>query len=89
MSEIKENAGASKEDLSKEIQSNLSDLKAHGEALLKLCSQLQSIANGGDAALTAVKDAKVVADSMKDAKSALDNVRKALKVRAQAILKDC
>jgi len=80
---------STKEDLSKEIQSNLSDLKAHAEGLLKLCGQLQTIANGGDAALTAVKDAKVVADNMKDAKTALDNVRKALKVRAQAILKDC
>ncbi len=82
------NAGT-KEDLSKEIQSNLSDLKAHAEGLLKLCTQLQTIANGGDAALTAVKDAKVVADNMKDAKESLDKVRKALKVRAQAILKDC
>jgi hypothetical protein len=81
--------GASKEDLSKEIHSNLSDLKAHAESLLKLCTMLTSIANGGDAALTAVKDAKVVADSMKDAKEALDKVRKALKTRAQAILKDC
>jgi hypothetical protein len=83
------NSTGSKEDLSKEIQSNLSDLKAHAEGLLKLCSQLQTIANGGDAALTAVKDAKVVADNMKEAKEALDKVRKALKTRAQAILKDC
>lgn len=82
------NAGT-KEDLSKEIQSNLSDLKSHAEGLLKLCSQLQSIANGGDAALTAVKEAKVVAENMKGAKDALDKVRKALKVRAAQILKDC
>lgn len=83
------NTGASKEDLSKEIQSNLSDLKDHAEGLLKLCGQLQSIANGGDAALTAVKEAKVVAENMKGAKDALDKVRKALKIRAAQILKDC
>ena len=79
----------SKEDLSKEIQSNLSDLREHAQGLLALCTQLQTIANNGDAALTAIKEAKVVADNMKDAKDALDKVRKALKTRAQAILKDC
>jgi len=81
--------GVSKEDLSKEIQSNLTDLKAHAEGLLKLCNQLQSISNGGDAALTAIKDAKAVAENMKDAKEALDKVRKALKARTAQILKDC
>ena len=78
-----------KEDLSKEIQANLSDLKEHAQGLLSLCTRLQTIANNGDAALTAIKEAKVVADNMKDAKDALDKVRKALKTRAQAILKDC
>lgn len=82
------NAGT-KEEMNREINSQIKELKSYGENLVKLCDQLSRIANGGDAALTAVKDAKVVADEMKGAKDALDKVRKALKTRAQAILKDC
>jgi len=77
-----------KEEFSKEISGQLSELRSHAEKLTKLCDQLSAIARGGDAAITAMKDAKTVHEEMKGAKEAIEKVRKAMKARAIQVIKE-
>ncbi len=74
---------------SKEVSAQIQELRAHAQSLTALCQNLILMANGGVPALTVAQEAKEVSDGMKDAKETLDKVRKVLKPRAQAILKDC
>jgi hypothetical protein len=84
-----ENKEKTQEELNKEVTTKIHELRAHAKSLTDLCDNLIKIANGGVPALTAVKEAKEVAEGMKEAKESLDLVRRVFKARATALLKDC
>lgn len=77
-----------RDEMNKEIGAHVAELRAHAKQLTDLCENLAKIANGGEAAITAMKEAKVISEDMKAAKEALDKVRKAMKARATAVLKE-
>lgn len=78
-----------KEDMSKEIVEQLTTLKEHAESLGKLLEDLQlTIRPQGDVSFAALDKSKEVLENITGVRTSVEKVRRALKARAVARMKE-
>lgn len=78
-----------KEDMVKEVAEQLTTIKAHAESLGKLIDDLQmTVRPTADVTFSALDKSKELLDGFSEAKVAVEKVRRTLKARAQARMKE-
>lgn len=76
-----------KEEMNKEVREQLQIIKEHATGLNKLIESLTHAANS-DVSFAAIDETKNVLEDFSEVKQAIEKSRKALKLRAQARMKE-